>query len=324
MTLAEIAERARFFARASTAAASDGVLLSMMKDAVRQFSKDVFGIPMEEYLLATASFNSNANYAINLSITGGTNAFTTADVAITSSTRTVASGTTIATDLQTAINAAIATGDVAVSFSNFYFTIDTDATGVSTEITVGEPDSEDYMDARDLLGLDGSLTGSSGIFTGDFPEDCTVRATLSGTPIAIKRVAWDKTLLESAPRGFFVHPQAQGDPSYYFVEGSTIYLNPVPNDQKELYVSYKGVPDLTDMVSVASGTMPASIPEQFHIAMAYWVAAELLMGSFEDEMRGHKLASYQQIVSQYRVNYNNQNASMEPVATPRKWWRYEG
>lgn len=324
MELSEIAERARFFARASSAAASDGVLLSMMKDAARQFSKDVFGIPMEEYLLATASFNTNAKYAINLSITGGKNAFTTADVAITSSTRTVASGTTIASDLQTAINAAIATGDVSISFSNFYFTIDTDATTVSTVITVGAPDSEIYMDARDLLGLDGELTGSSGIFTGDFPEDCTIRATLSGTPIAIRQVAWDKTLLESAPRGFFVHPQAQGDPTHYYVEGSTIYVNPVPNDQKELYVRYKGIPDLTDMASFASGTMPASIPAQFHIALAYWVSAELLMGSFEDEMRAHRLASYQQIVAQYRVNHNNQNSSMEPVAVPRRWWRYGG
>jgi len=48
------------------------------------------------------------------------------------------------------------------------------------------------------------------------------------------------------------------------------------------------------------------------------------MGSFEDEMRAHRLASYQQIVAQYRVNHNNQNASMEPVAVPRRWWRYGG
>jgi len=322
MDLTEIAERARFFARATSAAASDGLLLSMMKDAVRQFSKDVFGVPIVERLTVGASFDTTTSFGFNVSITGGTNALASTDVVIAA--RTAASGTTIASDLASALNTAIATGDLTASFTNFYFSIDSSATAVSTAITFNAPDAETYIDARDLLGLSGSLSGSSGVFTGTFPEDCTMRATLSGTPIAIKRVAWDKALLESAPRGFFVHPQAEGDPSHYYVEGSTIYLNPTPNDQKELYVGYKGIPSLSDMTSLASSTIPSEIPDQYHIALAYWMAAELLLGSFEDNLRAHRLASYQQIVTQYRVNQNNQNAAMEPMASPGRWWKYGG
>ncbi|MDD5065342.1 MAG: hypothetical protein PHQ35_11365 [Phycisphaerae bacterium] len=323
MTISEIVDRARRFARSTESAASDGVLLAMSKDAVRQFSKDVFGFPIEEYLTAEAVFNTNTSFRFRVLITGGTNALATTDVAITSTSRTGASGTTVAGDLQSTINTAIATGDVSITFTNFFFTIDTSSTTESTAIDIDAPDAESYLDARDLFGLTGSLDGSGGVFTGDFPVDCTMKATLAGTPISVKHVAWDGCPLENGPREIFVRPETSGDPAYYFIEGSTILLTPAPTQQKELYVMYKGIPDLSDMTSVASGTIPTAIPEQFHIGLAYWIASELLLESFEDNMRTGRLGQYQKIVQEYLVNYNNQNTALEPKPVRRLWYRVE-
>uniref|UniRef100_A0A6M3L9G8 Uncharacterized protein n=1 Tax=viral metagenome TaxID=1070528 RepID=A0A6M3L9G8_9ZZZZ len=323
MTVAEIVDRARFYSRVDSTAASNDFCAAMVADAARQFSHDVFGLPIEEYLLAPAAFDTNTSYAVGVAITGGANALSTTDVAITTTARTLASGTTIGTDFAATLNAAIATGDLTISFTNFYFTIDTTTSTESTAITFSSPDAEDYLDAQGLLGLAGSLTYASGTFAGSFPEDCTRRVTLSGTPISVKHVAWNKYALSQAPRSSFIRPDRTGDPSYYFVEGNQVLITPAPSSQKELYVMYKGVPDLSDISNYASGTIPSIIPAKYHIGLAYWVAAELLMGTFEDEMRAQRLSSYYRIVQEYLVNYNNQNTSLGPEASPGLWYRVE-
>lgn len=323
MTVGQVVDRARRYARINSSAASDGVVVSMVQDAVRQFSKDVYGFPIEEYLLVEGTFDTSTAFAFNITITGGANALAAKDVVITSTARTDASGDTIASDLQTALNAAIATGDLTVTWTNFYFTIDTTTSSASTAITIDSPDSEDFIDAQYLLGLAGSVDVSAGVFTGDFPEDCTRKATLAGTPISVKHVAWDRNVLSRAPREVFVRPNTTGDPVYYYVEGNDILLTPSPSSQKELYVMYKGIPDLSDITNYASGTLPTAIPEDYHIALAYWVSAELLLESFEDDMRKSRLASYYDKVNQYKVNYYNQNTSLEPKATRGLWYRVE-
>ena len=323
MTVGEVVDRARRYARINSSAASNEFVVTMVKDAVRQFSKDVFGFPLEEYLLATATFDTSTAFAFNIEITGGANALTATDVVITATARTNASGTTVAGDLQTALNAAIATGDLTVSFTNFYFTIDTSTSSSSTAIEITSPDAETYIDGQDLFGLGGTLDGSGGVFTGGFPQDCTRVATLAGTPISVKHVAWDKYVLERAPREIFVRPDTMGDPEYYFVEGNNILLTPSPETQKELYVMYKGIPDLSDITNYASGTLPSAIPEDYHIALAYWVSAELLLESFEDDMRQQRLGAYFKKVQEYLVNYNNQNTAIEPKANKRLWYRLE-
>jgi hypothetical protein len=323
MTVAEVVDRARRYARINESAASNDFVATMVKDAVRQFSKDVFGLPMEEYLLVSATFNTNTSFAFNIAITGGANALATTDVVITATARTAASGTTVAGDLQTALNAAIATGDLSLSFTNFYFTIDTTTSSASTAIEINGPDAQDYLDAQNLLGLGGTLDGSGGVFTGTFPQDCTRKVSLSGTPISVKHVAWDTNVLERAPRETFVRPDSTGDPAYYFVEGSTIILTPSPEIQKELYVMYKGIPSLTSITNYASGTIPTQIPEDYHIALSYWISAELLMESFEDDMRAQRLSAYYKKIQEYLVNYNNQNTSLGPKGRQGLWYRVE-
>lgn len=323
MTVAEVVDRARYYSRVDSTAASNDFCAAMVVDAVRQFSHDVFGLPIEEYLTVSATFDTNASFAVGVYIVGGANALATTDVSITGTARSFASGDTIGTDFAATLNAAIATGDLTVTFDNFKFTIDTTASVVSTAITITEPSTTDYLDARGLLGLAGSLDVAAGVFTGDFPEDCTRRATLSGTPISVKHVAWDKYTLAQAPRQIFVRPDSTGDPRYYFVEGSNILITPAPSSQKELYVMYKGIPDTSDITNYASGTLPSAIPEKFHIALSYWVAAELLIGTFEDDMRAQRLGAYYTKVNEYKVSYNNQNTSLEPQRSRGLWYRVE-
>jgi hypothetical protein len=290
----------------------------MVEDAVRQFSRDVHGFLIEEYILIDATFDTNTNFAFRIEITGGANALSTTDVAITGTAREDATGDTVASDLQTTLNAAIATGDVSVSFQNFYFRFDTTNSSASTAIEVSSPDDTDYLDAGDLLGLDGTLTESStGVFDGGFPEDCTMRQRLSNRPFTILNVSWDNYQLEKAPREIFVAPDARGDPRWYYQEGQDILITPAPTSQKILYVRYKGV---ADYATVGSNEVSADIPDDYHIALAYWVAAELLLESFEDKEAMTRRAKYEDKVREYRVNYANQNTALMPKHVKRLWY----
>lgn len=241
MTLEQLATRTRRLARTDTSGASDPVLIQMFEDAVRIFSKDVHGFHKEEYQKVSATFDTTTDYALNITITGGTNALAATDIVITSTDREDATGATIASDLQTALLAAIAGGDLTVTFTNFYFYISTQASSASTAITIASPDSEDYLDAQELLGLSGSLDedDTTGQFNGDFPYGCTRRVTLDRRPISILSVMWDDYQLTPAPRSYFERDEYAGDPVYYYNEGKDLLLTPAPNEQKELYISYK-------------------------------------------------------------------------------------
>jgi len=322
MTYAELVTRARRLARTDTNGASATVIQELVTDAIQQFAIDVNGFPKEETYLVVAKFDTNTDYALNLFITGGANALSTTDVVITASDRADGSGDTIAADLQTAINAAVATGDIAISWDNFAFTITTTASTESTAIHIGTPDEEDYMNAATLLGLSGDLTYAAGIFAGDFPEDCTRRLTLDSRPLTIQTVQWDlggtTTELTQAPRSYFVRGESVGEPNFYYVEGSDILITPAPSEQRELYVAYKCIPTITD------AAIPSEIPAEYHMAIAYHVASELLLESFEDDLATRRKGTYYNLVRQYKVQKNNQNTSLKPASVSKGlWWRYE-
>lgn len=250
MTFEQLVTRIRRLARTDSNGASDTVLVQLIEDGLRQFSHDVHGFPKEEYQKVSASFDTNTDYALNVTITGGANAMAATDVVITSTDREDATGAVVAEDLQTMLQAATSS-DITVSFTNFYFTLDTTASSQSTAITIAAPDSEDYLDARELLGLDGSLDEVSGAlptgqFTGDFPYGCTRRLTLDRRPISILSVMWDDYVLHQAPRGYFYREDYSGDPIYYYNEGQDLILTPSPSTQKELYISYKAEATLDD------------------------------------------------------------------------------
>ena len=319
MTYTELVTRARRLARTDTNGASATIVQELAEDAIRQFSIDVHGFPKEETYVVEAKFDTNTDYAMSFSITGGQNAMTTADVVITATDRADGSGDTIASDLQTALQAATtATGDVTVSWTNFYFTFDTSATTVSTAMVVGAPvASMDYMDATALLGISGSLTDSSGTFAGGFPEDCTRRVTLDNRPLTIMTVQWDGYELARTTRNYFNREEYVGQPSFYYSEGSDLLITPAPNEQKELYIAYKCIPTITD------AEIPSEIPTEYHVALAYHMASEMLLESFEDELSTRRKGQYYNMVRQYNTQNHNQNTSTGGDSTERLWWRYE-
>jgi hypothetical protein len=438
MTLEQLISRIRELSRVDAGKTSESVLMERIEDALRIFSLDVYGFPKEEYPILPATFNTNTNYRLRFLITGGTNALSTTDVAITDTIREQASGDTVASDLQTQLNAAIGTGDVAISFSNFFFTFDTTASSVSTAFNITAPDAEDYLNAQDLMGVNGNLTeASTGTFTGDFPQGCTRRFTLTREPLTIQTMWWERYEMFPAPRNYFIREYYTGEPLYWYQEGKTVLITPAPQRQKELYVAYKAIAELdnyqgyqevglssktmatdtgltastqyyfkittdgnvqeeydittttnvtfdavidaintaiaagtvtgvtcslvggdmrftsnqagadsnialaagtsgTDLFATLTGwsafdtavagtsTLPDEIPTRYHDAIAYYVAGQLLMETFETQRAGERFAVYRDFVRKCRVDFGNRNTAFAAKEAKRLWWRYTG
>jgi hypothetical protein len=212
-----------------------------MQDAIDEFAIDVDGFPKEERLNIAAKFDTETNYAIRITIAGGSNPMVATDVAITGTAREGTTGTIVAADFQTTLQAATG-GSETVTWSNFYFTVDTlDA----TSITYGAPSDVTKVDARALLGLNGTPTLSDFSHDGNFPQDCTMEATIPSDAITINRVEWDKNKIYELPQEYFVSPEAAGDPQFYAIRGRNIQLLPSPLRQELFVAQYKGLPAAT-------------------------------------------------------------------------------
>jgi len=238
MLIDDARTQARRYARVSSTQSSDAQLNMLMQDALDEMATDVGGFPTESYLSIAAKFDTKTNYAIRITTTGGGDAMAATDVLITGTDRTGATGDTVALDFQTTLRVAIG-NLIEVTWSNFYFTVDTlDATSITFEA----PTTTTYVDARDLLGLTGTPTLTDYSFDGNFPEDCTMETTLPTDAIKVERVEWDQNVLGALPRGYFMSPETSGDPRYYNLRGRELRLLPSPTRQELLHIEYKGSP----------------------------------------------------------------------------------
>ena len=238
MLIDDARTQARRYARVSSTQSSDAQLNMLMQDALDEMATDVGGFPTESYLSIAAKFDTKTNYAIRITTTGGDDAMEATDVLITGTDRTGATGDTVALDFQTTLRVAIG-NLIEVTWSNFYFTVDTlDATSITFEA----PTTTTYVDARDLLGLTGTPTLTDYSFDGNFPEDCTMETTLPTDAIKVERVEWDQNVLGALPRGYFMSPETSGDPRYYNLRGRELRLLPSPTRQELLHIEYKGSP----------------------------------------------------------------------------------
>lgn len=231
---------ARQRSRVDSNGASDTVLNEYINQAIRQFAHDVGGLPTAANLTIVERFNTETNFAIRVTITGGTNALTATDVAITSTQRTRASGTTVASDLQTAIRAAGPT-TLTVTWTDYYFTIDTID---GTAITIGSPSSNQYVDATTML-FGGSLseTESAASVDGGFPAGCTKEVDLPSYAHTVQRVEWDGREVKRAEASLFDSPESNAENvSYYEVLGERLRLHPSPNTQKHFRIWYRETP----------------------------------------------------------------------------------
>jgi hypothetical protein len=212
-----------------------------MQDALDEFATDVGGFPTESYLSIAAKFDTKTNFAIRVTITGGTNALAATDVALTTTARTGTTGTIVASDFQATLRTAIGGGaNATVTWTNFKFTVDTID---GTAITFAAPTTVTNVDARNLLGLSGTTTEAAADVDGVFPVDCTMESTLPTDAIKVEHVEWNQNELSPLPRGYLVSPQASGTPRYYNMRGREIRLRPSPTKQELFHIEYKGSPD---------------------------------------------------------------------------------
>jgi hypothetical protein len=239
MTLDAVRTQARRYAGMDdTTLLTNAQLNTLIGDAVTKFSNDVGGFAMDVLPEIAATFDTGTNYAIRVTIVGGANAMVATDVLITGTARDDTTGTIVASDFETTLQAAVGSS-ITVAWAAFAFTVDTlDATSITYEA----PTTVTYVDARELLGLTGTPTLTDFSHTGAFPQDCTVRYTLPTDLIAVERVEWDSNELVAVPRAHAQSPESSGTPHWYNIRGRTLHFIPSPSTQKLCEVWYRGVP----------------------------------------------------------------------------------
>lgn len=312
MTLAALRTQARRYARIDATAADNDQVNLLIQDAVDKFARDVGGFPMDVNLVVAAAFDTETNFAFHVTIVENGVETVDTDVVITATAREDVDGDTVASDLQTAIRAM--TGGLAtetVVWTEFYFTIDwkqgNTATGDS--ITISAPDGDTYVDATEILGIATGVTTGATSIAGGFPQDCTQYISLPSDAIHVSRVEWDYHELSQVGYEFIQSPEAQGDPSVYAVRGRRIYFSPSPDHQERLEAWYKGTPAAIDFATATN--VPTEIPEMYQEALSFLVAYYLLVEAFDDERSRMRYAQYSEIMRRYRVDYANNNTSIE-------------
>lgn len=238
MTIDAARTQARRYARVSSTQADNTQVNNLMQDALDEFATDVDGFPKEEYLSIEARFDTKTNYAIHIVIVGGSSDATDEDIVITGTARANTTGTIAASDFEATLQTATGNSET-ITWADFGFTVDTlDA----TSITYSAPTTVTYVDAQELFGFGGTPTLTDFKHTGNFPQDCTMEATIPSDAFKVERVEWDQNKIYKLPAGYFVSPEASGDPQYYRVRGREIRLLPSPETQELFHIEYKGAP----------------------------------------------------------------------------------
>lgn len=319
ITLAEMTTRTRRAARTNDSVHTDAIIMDLINEGIREFAKDVHGLWAEEYLSLLPRFDTRTNFAVKVT----TNA-ASASLAITANNRTDATGGTIASDFQTAIQATW--GSSTVSWSNTAWNFSVTIPG-ATSISIAAPGSANltYVDAAKIIGGGASQSGS--VWAGSFPEDCTVETDLPSDFVKIQYAEWDRRRLTPAQFSSFMSPRYRGIPSSYHVKSNRLRLYPVPSRQELLHIIYKASP--TEYVDAATQTATVCpLPKRYELAPAYYAASTIGLENFEKEVETKNKARYFDQVRKYILEHANQITDMEePEHAPRRMrisFDYEG
>lgn len=322
MTLAALAAQARRYARIDTTAADSDQVNLLIQDAVDKFARDVNGFPMDVNIAIAAAFDTETHFAFHVTIVENGSETVDTDVAITTTAREDATGTTVASDLQATIRAMTgATGTETVTWTSFYFTIDFKQGNTATGdyIQISGPSAVTYANALEILGIAaGTTTGSTSV-TGGFPEGCTKYVTLPTAAVNVERVEWDYYELTQVGLEYVQSSEAQGDPTCYAIRGRRLYLVPSPDQQERLEVWYRGLPDA--ITFGVDTNVPSEIPDQYQEALVWLVAMYLCREAFDNEQGNICRAEYNEIMRRYRQDYSNLNVKMEDNYY-RAYWRF--
>jgi hypothetical protein len=304
MTLSQMTSRVRYLARVSSSSHDDTELMYRINDGMTEFAKDIHGLDKEGYVTIQPKFDSRTNWGLNMSGNGGDTTF-----AVTSTDRDDATGGTIASDLQTSIQAATtawSSATVTWSTTDWTFAITVPS---ATTVTISSPvDNKNYLSAVEYL-LGTGNTQATTTWTSSLPEDCTVEADLPSDYVAMHYVEWDNREMYQAGFDLFASPGYTGNPMYWHVRNRKLRLYPNPARQKMLKIWYKATPaDFVDAATQASVACP--LPDIYHIAPCYWAAAQLAEEGFEGNIADRMQRRYADQVRKYTLEYSNENPKM--------------
>lgn len=242
MTLGKAITLTRKKSRTDDTTATNEDVVQYINEGQKEFARAVFGLTKEDYITITPLFDIQTDFAIRITIVGGTNEMSATDVVICGTDANDQTGTQVATALQATLRSAIGVGaDATVTWSTttWKFTIDgTDC----TSITLAAPSTIVYANALDLLGFIAGTTTDTSV-TGNIPEDCTVESSLPSDFVSvISDPEWDGDPLSNAQLGDFISPETSGTPTLYNIRNKKIRLYPPPQRQGILHIFYNYIP----------------------------------------------------------------------------------
>ena len=313
------AERlARVSPNAVTLASTSDVTRTYLNEGFREFAKRVHGLSVQDRLAITPRFDIETNYAIKFQTQGSKNALASSNIYVASTSLSMASGSSVASYLQTAINAAVSaslgSGSITVNWSasSWQFYVSCGAT--ATSVYFGSPSGDvTLVDASPVLGLAG--TNATSTFTGALPEDCTLRASLPSGFLDILYVEYDNEPLAPAPFSNFMSPESSGTPTHYAIQNKEIRLYPTPTEQKKFVIRYKGaIADISTDGTDDSTT--CALPEEMHMAPVYYAAAMILEETHEPQQSIYFQQKFNAMVNDYKIRESNNTPTLFPqVAT---------
>jgi len=306
----DLAERfARISPNAVTSATVSDITRIYLNEGQREFSKRVFGVSTEDQLYITPRFNVPTTYGIRFYISGGDNAIGSTNIYLTPTELTLASGSGVASYLQAMMNTAImaAGGSASLtlqwSVSTWQFYVDA-GTGATT-VWFGSPEDDVRIaDAKAVVGLDG--TAATSTFTGDIPEDCSLRASLPTGFLNVQYVEWGGTQLAPAPFVDFMSPAATGTPQYYSIQNKEIRFSPSPDENNICIIRYKGAPSDASLDGTED-TTECRLPEEVHMAPVYYATAMLLEETHETQQSIYYQQKFNSMCTDYKIREANNN-----------------
>ena len=313
--MVSLAERmARVSPNAVTLATTSDVTRMYINEGMMEFAKRAHGLATQDRLSITPRFDIETNYAIKFQTAGSKNACPSTNLYVASTSLPYASGSSVASYLQVAINAAVSTalgsGSITVNWSasswQFYINCGTTATSVY----FGSPTGNNALvDAAAILGLNGEVATST--FTGSLPEDCTLRASLPVGFLEVMYVEWDNEPLAPAPFVNFMSPESKGTPTNYAIQNKELRLYPTPEENKLFVLRYRGFPAAISTDGTDDSTTCA-LPEEMHMAAVYYAAGMILEETHEPQQSVYFQQKFNSLVNDYKIREANNTPTLFP------------
>ncbi|MHA2067436.1 MAG: hypothetical protein ACXABY_23975, partial [Candidatus Thorarchaeota archaeon] len=299
MTLQEAIDNTRVLARDDTIATS--TIVEHLNEGVAEFANSIHGLDAESYLRVIPKFDTDVMMAFRV-ITNAVSA------TISLLAQTDATGTTIATDIDTQLAGAGVTGTTIWSTTTWTFSISI-PTATSFQIASPSDDSTYYTDAIPTL-FGGGSTVASATWLGGFPEDCTVMTEMPSDFMSVRYVEWDNNPLTPAPFDMFLSPELRGRPSHYAVKNKELWLYPVPSEQKELHVWYKAKP--ATMTTASASAASLTFGAEYNYGPVYYAVATMYDTYGENKQADRFHARYLKKKAAFNITYGNQNTTVFP------------